>query len=85
MFYWSYREVCEMQKAETVLSILSEQSKKDTDHVFDRLYRNLFNSDFYVRAYQKMYAKQGNMTPGTDGETIDGFSIGVIEDRKSVV
>lgn len=27
-----------------------------------------------MRAYQKIHAKQGNMTPGTDGTTIDGFS-----------
>ena len=68
-----------MQKAETILSILSKQSKEDTERVFTRLYRNLFNVDFYLRAYQRMYAKQGSMTAGIDGETIDGFNYGVIE------
>ena len=53
-------EVCEMQK--------------DESHRYDRIYRNLFNEDFFLRAYQKIHAKQGNMTPGTDGTTIDGFS-----------
>ena len=33
---------------------------------------------FYV-AYQRIYAKQGNMTPGTDGKTIDQMSIQRIE------
>jgi len=67
-----------MQKAETILSILKKQSVKNKDFVFERLYRNLFNQDFYLRAYAKMYAKEGNMTVGTDGKTIDGFSIAVI-------
>lgn len=67
-------EVCEMQKAETVLSILKQKSKQDESHRYDRIYRNLFNEDFFLRAYQKIHAKQGNMTPGTDGTTIDGFS-----------
>lgn len=63
-----------MQKAETVLSILKQKSKQDESHRYDRIYRNLFNEDFFLRAYQKIHAKQGNMTPGTDGTTIDGFS-----------
>ncbi len=67
-------EVCEMQKAETVLSILKQKSKQDETYRYDRIYRNLFNEDFFMRAYQKIYAKQGNMTPGTDGKTIDGFN-----------
>lgn len=45
---------------------------------FDRLYRNLFNPDFFMLAYSNLYAKEGNMTPGTDGKTIDGFNIGQI-------
>ena len=63
-----------MQKAETVLSILKQKSKQDESYRYDRVYRNLFNEDFFLRAYQKIHAKQGNMTPGTDGTTIDGFS-----------
>jgi len=63
-----------MQKAETVLSILKQKSKQDESYVYDRIYRNFFNEDFFMRAYQKIHAKQGNMTPGTDGETIDGFN-----------
>ena len=33
---------------------------------------------FYV-AYQRIYAKQGNMTSGADGKTIDQMSIQRIE------
>jgi len=67
-------EVCEMQKAEIVLSILSQKSAQDKEYVFDRLYRNLFNPDFYLLAYNNIYANEGNMTAGIDAETIDGFS-----------
>ena len=62
-----------MQKAKTVLSILNKKSVQNKQFVFDRLYRNVFNQDFFMEAYQKMYAKPGNMTAGTDGQTIDGF------------
>lgn len=67
-------EVCEMQKANIVLSILNKNSHKDELYNFDRIYRNLFNLDFYLKAYEKIYAKEGNMTAGVDGQTIDGFS-----------
>jgi len=63
-----------MQKAETVLSILKQKAKQDEPYGYERIYRNFFNEDFFMRAYQKIHAKQGNMTPGTDGETIDGFN-----------
>ena len=63
-----------MQNAETRLSILKQKSKHDKNYKFERLYRNLFNEDLYLRAYQKMQAKEGNLTPGIDNTTIDGFS-----------
>ena len=69
-----------MQKAEVVLSILREKSIENEEFVFDRLYRNLFNQDFFIRAYNEIYAKEGNMTPGTDGKTIDGFGYQLIEE-----
>jgi len=69
-----------MQTAETVLSILKQKSKQDESYGYDRLYRNFFNEDFFMRAYQKIHAKQGNMTPGVDGKTIDGFNKKQISD-----
>jgi len=62
-----------MQNAKTILSILNQTSERNKQFVFDRLYRNLFNQDFFMDAYRKMYAKPGNMTKGTDGQTIDVF------------
>ena len=35
--------------------------------------------EIYYVAYQKLYAKEGNMTPGVDGKTIDDMSIFRIE------
>jgi len=69
-----------MQTAETVLSILKQKSQQDESYVYDRIYRNFFNEDFFMRAYQKIHAKQGNMTPGSDGKTIDGFSKKLVAD-----
>ena len=63
-----------MQTAETVLSILKQKSKQDESYEYDRIYRNFFNGEFFMRAYQKIHAKQGNMTPGVDGKTNDGFN-----------
>lgn len=38
------------------------------------LFRLLFKPDLYVIAYGRIKSEPGNMTPGTDGETLDGFS-----------
>jgi group II intron reverse transcriptase/maturase len=67
-----------MEKSERVLKALSEHSKS-SDYKFERLYRYLFCTDMYAMAYQRIYAKPGNMTPGTDGQTIDQMSLGRIE------
>lgn len=64
-----------MQKAETVLTILNQKSKSDKAFTFKRLYRNLFNPSFFLNAYAKIYNKEGNMTKGVDGKTIDGFGM----------
>jgi group II intron reverse transcriptase/maturase len=68
-------EECEMQKAEIVLSITEQKAKSNVNYKFDRLYRNFFNPDFFLKAYAKIYAKEGNMTSGSDGSTIDGFGL----------
>jgi group II intron reverse transcriptase/maturase len=64
-----------MQRAEVILTKLYEKSKKDKNYTYKRLYRNLYNPKFYLRAYRKIYNKPGNMTPGVDNKTIDGFRI----------
>ena len=72
-------EVCEMQEANVILSMVNRKSRGDKNFKFTRIYRNLFNADFYLNAYAKMYSKAGNMTQGVDGKTIDGFNMGKVE------
>lgn len=62
-----------MRNPDIVLNNLASKSK-DSNYVYDRLYRNLYNPEFYLKAYAKIYAKPGNMTAGSDHKTIDGFS-----------
>ena len=42
---------------------------------FDRLYRNLYNPEFYLEAYNKIAQSQGSMTAGTDRMTLDDMSM----------
>lgn len=63
-----------MRSPKDVLNSLASRSQ-DSTYMYKRLYRNLYNSEFFYTAYQKIYAKTGNMTKGTDGETIDGMSM----------
>lgn len=63
-----------MRNPENVLNSLQEHSAQ-SGYVYDRLYRNLFNREFFLQAYQNIYASQGNMTAGTDGKTIDAMSL----------
>lgn len=61
-----------------VLNSLNKQSK-DLSYKFQRLYRNLYNPEFCLLAYRNIYANEGNMTPGVDGETLDGMGSPRIE------
>ena len=63
---------------EKILNSLTQHSS-DLEYKYKRLYRVLFNEEMYYIAYQRIYAKPGNMTKGVDGKTIDGLSISHIE------
>ena len=62
-----------MRNPTDVLNSLSDKSK-NPEYRFQRLYRNLYNPDFYLLAYKNIYANGGSMTPGVNGITIDGMS-----------
>ena len=62
-----------MRNPEQVLNILAEHSN-ESGYKYERLYRILFNEQMFLVAYQRIHAKPGNMTPGTDGQTEDGMS-----------
>ncbi len=67
-----------LRNPEKVLKSLSNHSK-DLSYHYERLYRVLFNREMYAVAYQKIYANEGNMTKGSDEQTIDGMSLKRIE------
>ena len=67
-----------MRNPTDVLNSLSDKSKNPS-YKFKRLYRNLYNPEFYMLAYQNIYANDGSMTPGVDGNTMDGMSSHRIE------
>ncbi len=63
-----------MRSPEQVLKALNKHGKV-SDYKFESLYRILFNEEMFHVAYQRIYAKPGNMTPGTDGKTINRMSL----------
>lgn len=67
-----------MRSPHNVLESLKSKAT-DANYHYQRLYRNLYNSEFYLLAYQRIQAKQGNMTAGADGKTIDGMGMKRIE------
>jgi len=44
------------------------------------LYRLLYRPELYELAYERIKSRPGNMTAGSDGVTLDGFSFQVITD-----
>src|SRR5262245_18728088 len=44
------------------------------------LYRLLYRPELYEVAYERIKSKPGNMTAGSDGKTLDGFSFQAITD-----
>jgi len=66
-----------MQTAETVLNIIRERGQHGLP--LERLYRQLYNRDLYLRAYGKLYSNKGAMTPGATTETVDGMSLAKID------
>ncbi len=66
-----------MRTAQTVLTVIQERGKQHK-HI-ERVYKLLFNRDFYLNAYAKLYPNNGAMTKGVTDETVDGMSIQKID------
>jgi group II intron reverse transcriptase/maturase len=62
-----------MQKANAILNIYHERGSKGLP--LERVYRQLFNPELFLRAYGKIYRNFGAMTPGSTEETVDGMSL----------
>lgn len=67
-----------MRNPSQVLENLRKHACKE-GYKYERLYRNLYNSDFYLEAYASIARSQGSMTAGVDGMTLDGMSLPRIE------
>jgi group II intron reverse transcriptase/maturase len=66
-----------MRDAATVLDVLRERGRRGLP--LERLYRLLFSPQLFLLAYGRLYSNKGVMTPGPDGETVDGMSLGKID------
>lgn len=67
-----------MRSPKIILENLQKHAKVD-DYKYERLYRNLYNPEFYLQAYQNIYANKGAMTPGIDNQNFSGLSKDMIE------
>jgi group II intron reverse transcriptase/maturase len=63
-----------MKPTMEILERLSNNSLKNEEEAFTRLYRYLFRSDIYFTAYKNLYANNGASTKGVNDDTADGFS-----------
>jgi retron-type reverse transcriptase len=60
-----------VQQPNTLLARLSKMAQKP-EVQFDKRFQKLYNIELWLLAYQSIAPKQGNMTAGADGKTIDG-------------
>lgn len=63
-----------MQPVIEILGKINQNSNKNKDQVFTRLYRYLLRPEIYFIAYNKLYSNNGAATKGVDDDTADGFS-----------
>lgn len=57
-----------------ILARIKQNSERNKDEIFTRLYRYLLRPDIYYVAYSHLYANNGAATNGIVNDTADGFS-----------
>ena len=62
-----------MQEADILIGIYRERGTQGMP--LERVYRQLFNPELYLRSYGKIYRNSGAMTKGATAETADGMSL----------
>lgn len=62
-----------MKPTTEILERIRQNSRKNQNEIFTRLYRYLLRPDIYYLAYKNLYANQGAATRGIDNDTADGF------------
>jgi group II intron reverse transcriptase/maturase len=65
-----------LQRLEVIRKLNGASSEWDNSE----LYRLMYKQDLYILAYERIKSHPGNMTPGTDDETLDEFSLATIEE-----
>jgi group II intron reverse transcriptase/maturase len=63
-----------VQPTTKILEKIRQNSARNKDEVFTRLYRYMLRPDVYYLAYKKLYSNDGAATKGVDDDTADGFS-----------
>lgn len=73
-----------MDESQKTLQRLEQRRHRNAKKgwVNEEWYRLMDKEDRYIIAYERITSAPGNMTPGTDGATIDGFSLETI--RKTI-
>src|SRR5262245_56328417 len=66
-----------MRNAETILAIIRDRGRRGLP--LEDVYRQLYNPALYLRAYGKIAANAGALTPGVTQETVDGMSLAKID------
>jgi group II intron reverse transcriptase/maturase len=66
-----------MRKADTILTIHQQRGSKGLP--LQRVYKQLFNPELFLRAYGKIYRNAGAMTKGATTETVDGMCLKKIQ------
>lgn len=56
-----------------ILEKIKQNSAKNKDEVFTRLYRYMLRPDLYYAAYKNLYANNGAATKGVNNDTADSF------------
>lgn len=69
-----------MKKSEEILKIIAKNTVKENNTwKHQQLYRQLYNEDLYLLAYDIICKNEGSMTQGIDNETLDGFNKNLIQ------
>ena len=64
-----------MKPTMEILERINQNSLKNKNEIFTRLFRYLLREDLYFVAYKNLYANNGASTKGVDDDTADGFSV----------
>lgn len=68
-----------MIQACDALNILGTKNRQNPKWINHEVYHLLYNPTLHVMAYERLKSKPGNMTEGSDGETLDGMSMETIQ------